>query len=92
MRGQTGACSQACQQRKELEKLQPSLRSHLLSPEELLRKESHQNAGRSSALSCNGYMFFQSMKGCSSTLKHGRQGILVCQRQEVKIQPFILDW
>ncbi|XP_042684455.1 protein SFI1 homolog isoform X4 [Centrocercus urophasianus] len=44
VRGQTGACSKACQQRKELEKLQPSLRSHLLSPEELLRKQSHQNA------------------------------------------------
>ncbi|XP_072207336.1 protein SFI1 homolog isoform X1 [Excalfactoria chinensis] len=42
--GQIGARSQACQRRKELEKLQPNLQMHLLSPEELLRKQSHQNA------------------------------------------------
>ncbi|XP_065594981.1 protein SFI1 homolog [Cyrtonyx montezumae] len=41
---QKGAHSQACQQRKELKKLQPHLQSHLLSPEDLLRKQSHQNA------------------------------------------------
>lgn len=42
--GQIGACSQASQKRRELEKLQPNLQSRLLSPEELLRKQSHQNA------------------------------------------------
>ncbi|OXB64644.1 hypothetical protein ASZ78_008720 [Callipepla squamata] len=47
---QTGAHSRACQQREELKKLQPHLQSHLLSPEDLLRKWSHQNAGRSSAV------------------------------------------
>lgn len=44
MHGQIGACSQASQKRRELEKLQPNLQSRLLSPEELLRKQSHQNA------------------------------------------------
>ncbi|XP_021268867.1 protein SFI1 homolog isoform X2 [Numida meleagris] len=44
--GQRGAHSQARQQRKDLEKLQPNLQPHLLSPEDLLRKQSHQNAAQ----------------------------------------------
>ncbi|XP_032054725.1 protein SFI1 homolog [Aythya fuligula] len=42
--GHTGAHSQGYQQREELEKLRSNLKSQLLSPEDLVGKQSHQNA------------------------------------------------
>ncbi|XP_035412651.1 protein SFI1 homolog [Cygnus atratus] len=42
--GHTGAHSQSCQQREELEKLRPNLKSQLLSPESLVGKQNRQNA------------------------------------------------
>lgn len=81
--GHTGAHSQGCQQREELEKLRPNLKSQLLSPENLVGKQSHQNAGRSSAVRCSSYMYSSNICKSASQLPktQGRQGILVCQHQ-----------
>lgn len=91
--GHIGTHSQGYQQREELEKLRSNSKSQLLSPEDLVGKQSHQNAGRSSSVSYSSYVSSSNICRAASQLPktQGRQGILVCLHQEVKNQSFILD-
>lgn len=56
MNGHKGAHSLDSQQ-NSVEKLQPNLQPHLLSPEDLVGKGRHQTAGRSSDLNCSSCSF-----------------------------------
>lgn len=86
MNDHKGACSKDSQQNPVEKKLQPHLQPHLLSPEDLVGKGSHQTAGTCSDLNCSSGSpssnLYETASHCHKM--HGRQGNLGCQHQEGK--------
>lgn len=90
-----GVHSQESQQDSVEKKLQPNLQPHLLSPEDLVGKWSHQTAGGSSDLNYSSCVSSSNTCKTASQLRkmYGRQGSLVCLYQEVKnISHSFLGW